>query len=195
MITSLRSSTYRLIAGGVLALLALGVFAFALPDASTKRTQSEKAAKDAGAALVRQKSELEAYQAEAERIRADRKALDELLANMPSESVGRLHWKLSQTLYGLARKHEVRLVSVKYGAPSREGAKGSLLEAVDVEFTTVGLFKNLKGFMLSLEGSRLPFAVASAKLDESPEGGHLTVVLRAFRQAPGAAAAEPGEGA
>ncbi|BDU76672.1 hypothetical protein [Mesoterricola sediminis] len=195
MITSLRSSTYRLAAGAILAVLALGVFAFALPDAAQKREKAEKAAREAAAALARQKEELQAYQDEAERLRADRKALDELLRTMPSEPVGRLHWKLSQVLYDLARKHQVRLVSVKYGAPSREGAKGSLLEALDVEFSVVGVFQNLKPFMLALEGSRLPFAVASAKLDESPEGGHLTVVLRAFRQAPGAAAAEPGEGA
>jgi hypothetical protein len=42
--------------------------------------------------------------------------------------------------------------------------------------------------MLALEGSRLPFAVVSAKLDESPDGAQLTVVLRAFRQITGPAA-------
>jgi len=124
----------------------------------------------------------------------DRKALDDLLRTMPSESIGKLHWRLSQKLFELSQKHGVRLISVKYGAPSKEGAKGSLLEALDVEFSVTGVFMNLKPFMLALEGSKLPFAVVSAKLDESPEGAHLSVVLRAFRQAPNANL-EPGEGA
>jgi hypothetical protein len=194
MITPLRSSTFRLIGGGVMAVLGLATFLFVLPDAAQRRGRSEKAALDAAKELSRKDTDLKAYQAEAQRIREDRKALDDLLRNMPAESVGQLHWKLSQKLYELTQKHGVRLVSVKYGAPSKEGAKGSLLEAVDVEFTLTGLFKNLKTYMLALEGSKLPFAVVSAKLDESPEGAHLTVVLRAFRQAPGAVL-EPGEGA
>ncbi|NTV76234.1 MAG: hypothetical protein HGA66_18780 [Holophaga sp.] len=194
MITPLRSSTFRLIGGGAMAVVGLAILLFVLPDASQRRGRSVKAAQDASRDLDRKNAELKAYQAEAERIRADRKALDELLRNMPAESIGRLHWKLSQKLFELAQKHGVRLVSVKYGAPSKEGAKGSLLEAVDVEFTLTGVFKSLKTYMLALEGSRLPFAVVSAKLDESPEGAHLTVVLRAFRQAPGSAL-EPGEGA
>jgi len=194
MITPLRSSTLRAAAGGVLALLGLGVFLLVLPNASERRRHSEKAAGDAIRDLDRQKTELGAYQAEADRLRTDRKALDDLLRNMPAESVGKLHWRLSQKLFELATKHGVRLVSVKYGAPSREGAKGSLLEALDVEFTVTGVFQNLKPFMLALEGSKLPFAVVNAKLDESPEGAHLTVVLRAFRQAPNANL-DPGEGA
>ena len=194
MISSLRSSTIRLIAGGAMAVLGLGIFAFVLPDASQRRQSSERAATDATKALNRQQSELAGYQAEADRIRGDRKALDELLKNMPAENIGQLQWKLSKKLFELQQKHGVRLVSVKYGAPSKEGAKGSLLEALDVEFTVTGIFQNLKPFMLALEGSKLPFAVVSAKLDLAPEGAHLTVVLRAFRQTSGIVL-EPGEGA
>ena len=194
MITPLRSSKLRLLAGAVMAALGLGVGLFILPDASQRRQSSEKAAQEADKALQRQKSELSDYQAQADRLKADRKALDELLRNMPAETVGRLHWKLSRTLFDLAQKHGVRLISVKYGAPGREGAKGSLLESLDVEFTVTGIYASLKPFMLALEGSKLPFAVVSAKLDESPDGAHLTVVLRAFRQS-STAAAESGEGA
>jgi len=194
MITSLRSSTIRLIAGGAMALVGLGVALFVLPDASQRVQQSSKAAKDAETDLDKKRKELAAYQAESDRIRVDRKALDDLLRTMPSESIGKLHWRLSQKLFELSQKHGVRLISVKYGAPSKEGAKGSLLEALDVEFSVTGVFMNLKPFMLALEGSKLPFAVVSAKLDESPEGAHLSVVLRAFRQAPNANL-EPGEGA
>lgn len=194
MITSLRSSTIRLVAGGALCLAGLGVFAFVLPGAAQDRTRSESAAREAAKNLQRQKDELRAFQAEADRIREDRRILEELLRNMPAESVGSLGWKLSQKLWELSRKNQVHLVSVKYGAPSREGAKDSILEAVDVEFTVTGIYQNLKPFMLALEGSKLPFAVASAKLDESPDGAHLTVVLRAFRQSSNATL-EPPEGA
>lgn len=186
MITSLRSSTLRVLAGGAMAVLGAGVFLFALPNASRRRLNGEKAAQDAAAALKRQEDEFKACQAEAERLRVDRKSMEELLGAMPAESVGNLHWKLSRRLFELAGKHGVHLVSVKYGAPTKEGAKGSLLEAVDVEFTLHGVFKDLKVFMRALEGGGPPFAVVGAKLDESPEGAHLTVALRAFRQAPGA---------
>ncbi len=191
MLATLRASTIRTAAGSALALAALGVFVFALPGASRRRQASEKAALTAMADLKRQEDELKASEAEAERIRVDRKVLDDLLGDMPAEGVGDLHWKLSGRLFDLAGKHGVNLVSVKYGAPAKEGAKGSALESVDVEFILFGIFKDLKAFMLSLEGGRLPFAVVSAKLDEAPEGAHLTVVLRAFRRAPGLAGEEP----
>jgi hypothetical protein len=109
--------------------------------------------------------------------------------------VGKLHWKLSQTLFELTKKHQVRLISVKYGPPTREGSKGSALESVDVEFNATGVYMNLKSFMLALEGSKLPFAVVAAKLEESPEGAHLTITLRAFRQSSGPADSHDGEGA
>ena len=51
-----------------------------------------------------------------------------------------------------------------------------------MEFNATGVYMNLKSFMLALEGSKLPFAVVGAKLEESPEGAHLTITLRAFRQ-------------
>ena len=193
MSNSLRSSSIRLIAGGSLAVIALGIFAFVLPDASQKRSQRQKAAAVAQASLQRQQQELEAAQAEALRIRVNREALEELLKNMPAESVGKLSWKLSRTLYDLTSKHAVRLVTVKYGAPAKEGTKGMQLEAIDVEFTVTGIFMNLKSFMLSLEASKLPFAVVSAKLDESPEGAHLNIVLRAFRQSTGSTAEPLGD--
>lgn len=182
MTPSLRASTIRLIIGASLAAIGLAIFAFVLPDASQKRSQRQKAATQAQATLQRQQKELEAAQAEALRIQVNREALEGLMKNMPAETVGKLSWKLSKTLYDLSAKHTVRLVAVKYGAPAKESTKGMQLESVDVEFTVTGIFMNLKSFMLSLEGSKLPFAVVSAKLDESPEGAHLNIVLRAFRQ-------------
>lgn len=194
MIASPRSSMIRIAAGAGMAVAGLAVLLLVLPSASEQRTHSQKGAEEAEKELRTQKATLQRYQAEAERIRTDRKVMDELMGAMSSEPVAMLHWRLSQKLFDLSQKHGVRLVSVKYGGATREGAKGSTLEAVDVEFTVTGVFSNLKPFMLALEGSKLPFAVVSAKLDESPEGAHLTAVLRAFRQAPGAGF-ETGEGA
>jgi len=188
MITTLRTSTIRLIVGGSLALLGILIAIFVLPDASQKATQRGRAAQEARAALKRQEDELLSAQNEARRLADNREALEKLLRSMPAESVGKLHWKLSTELYSQAKKHGVRLVAVKYGTAAREGTKGSLLESLDVEFTATGIYKDLKPFMLALEGSRLPFAVVSAKLDESPDGAQLTVVLRAFRQITGPAA-------
>jgi hypothetical protein len=195
MSTSLRASKFRLAGGVLLALAGLLVTAFFLPDASQKRKQTEKAVKDATAAYDRQLSDLKAAQAEANRIEADRRSLDQLTSNMPAEGVGKLHWALSQKLYELTRKHNVRLLAIKYGAPGRESAKGTALEAIDVEFNVLGIYKDLKSFMLELESSKLPFAVVAAKLEEAPEGAHLTITLRAFRQVPGGAEPTSGEGA
>jgi len=185
VITPLRSSLLRAALGAALALLAAGVLLFALPSAAQRRTRSVQGEVAATRQLEALKAEVRGYQEQAGRLRRDREVLQGLLANMPSETVGHLQWRLSEKLFELAGKDAVRLIAIKYGAPAREGPKGSLLEALDVEFTVQGVFQDLKPFMLALEGSKLPFAVVSAKLDESPEGAHLTVVLRAFRQAPG----------
>jgi hypothetical protein len=194
MSSTLRASTWRLGGGAVLAAVGLLVAAFLLPDASQKRTQTERAVVEAKTAADRQRAALEAARHQADRLEADRKVLDDLLKNMPAEGVGKLHWLLSQRLFELARKHGVRLVSVKYGAPAREGTKGSNLESVDVEFSALAIYKDLKAFMLALEGSKLPFAVVGAKLEEAPEGAHLTITLRAFRQST-AVPEHDGEGA
>jgi len=196
MSTSLRASKFRLIGGAVLALAGLITAVFLLPDASQKRMQTEKALKEASAIYDRQVRDLKSAQAEADRIKADRQSLDVLMQNMPAEGVGKLHWKLSQKLFELTKEHGIRMIAVKYGPATREASKGSLLESVDVEFNATGIYKNLKSFMLGLEGSKLPFAVVGAKLEESPEGAHLTITLRAFRQAPAPAGeTHDGEGA
>ena len=64
-----------------------------------------------------------------------------------------------------------------------------------MEFNALGVYQSLKSYMLALEGSGLPFAVGAVKLDESPEGARLSVVLRAFRKAGPAKASEAGEAA
>ena len=181
MSASPRASLFRLGAGAVLALAGLLIGVLFLPDASQKQAETTKALKAASTAYDRQLRALADARAEAERIRADQKALAALLANLPQEPVGRLHWLLSQKLFELAKKDGIRLISVKYGAPSREGTKDSSLESVDVEFNATGIYANLKSFMLALEGSKLPFAVVGAKMEESPEGAHLTITLRAFK--------------
>lgn len=113
----------------------------------------------------------------------------------PPPGVGELQWLLSRKLYDLAQKHGVRIISVKYGLPNRESTKGTDLEALDVEFASLGVFSSLKPFMLALEGSDLPFAVVTAKLEESPEGARLSAVLRAFRKSSTPASSRTGEDA
>ncbi len=179
--TTLRKSSVRATVGGVLLLAALGVALFVLPDASRRRDEQEKARKAAKALLSVQISELVERQGLVDRLALDQKHLDDLEKKMPSGNVGQLQWELSRLLYEKARDYGVRLQTVKYGLPSREGAKGTDLESIDVEFTVLGIYPSMKPFMLAIEGSGLPFAVGSARLEESPEGARLSVSLRAFR--------------
>lgn len=179
---SLRASAIRLGIGLLLMAAALAVAVFMLPDASQKRVQQEKALREARTQLAAQETELGKLKTRAENIRISRERMEEVLAGMPQENEGQLKWKLSRALYDLAAKHGVRLQAIKYGAPTREGAKGTDLEAIDVEFMASGVYQSLKAFMLAFEGSNLPFGLANAKLDETPEGARLTVNVRAFRR-------------
>jgi hypothetical protein len=179
---SLRASTIRLIVGLSLFLAALAVAVFLLPDASQKRVQQEKAYREARLQLENQEAQLDKLKARAENLRLSRERMEDVLAHMPQENEGQLKWKLSRALYDLGAKHGIRIQTVKYGAPSREGAKGTDLEALDVEFVASGVYQSLKAFMHALEGSQLPFGLAAAKLEESPEGARLTVSVRAFRR-------------
>jgi len=179
---SLKISTWRLAGGGLLALLGVGVFVVALPRATSQRDRGRAAAAQARGALERARKELEEVQAERQRLQENRATLEEVMANLPSDPVGRLTWRLSEELFTLAHRHGIHLRAVKYGGPAKEGIRGLPLESVDVDFSAAGLFPDLKAFMLDLEKGRLPFAVVSAKLDESPDGAQLAIVLRAFRQ-------------
>jgi hypothetical protein len=170
----------------VLLLLAALIMLFVLPDASQQKVQKHKASEDAKKALGAQREKLTALTEEDQRLTRSRKRLETLLGSMPDQSAGKLQWELSRRLYDLAQKHGIRLQSLKYGTPTREGAKGTDLEILDVEFTASGIYQNLKPFMLGLEDTRenpLPFAIAGAKLEEGPDGARLSVTLRAFRRA------------
>lgn len=179
--TTLRTSSFRAAGGGVLLLAAIGMALFVLPDASRRRDEQEKAQREAKTLLTAQISQLAERQLLVDRLSLDQKHLEELEKKMPSGNVGQLQWELSQMLYQKAKENGVRLQTVKYGLPSREGAKGTDLESIDVEFTVLGIYPAMKPFMLAVEGSGLPFAVGSARLEESPEGARLSVSLRAFR--------------
>ncbi len=183
MTHNLRTSTLR--AGMGAGLLALGLLGalLVLPDASNQLRQQQLSARDAARKLEAQRERLKTLEAEAGMIRRGRARIEELESRMPKGSLGELQFKLSRTLYDLAKVHPVRIQAVKYGTPTKDSAKGTDIENVDVEFTILGVYSVLKGYMLALEGSGLPFGVSSAKLDESQEGARLTVVLRAFRRA------------
>ncbi len=179
--TTLRTSSLRAAVGAVLLLAALGTALFVLPDATRRRDEQEKARKEAKNLLTAQIEQLAQRQVLVDRLTLDQKHLEELEKKMPSGNVGQLQWELSQLLFEKAKENGVRLQTVKYGLPSRENAKGTDLESIDVEFTVLGIYPAMKPFMLALEGSGLPFAVGSARLEESPEGARLSVSLRAFR--------------
>ncbi|NWJ40015.1 MAG: hypothetical protein HXX12_03460 [Geothrix sp.] len=192
MSSPLRASRLRL-ALGILGMAAgLGVAFFLLPDASQQLAQKQRAKREAELSRNQQVQRLQELQQLADRIRRGQDTLADLESRLPKGSAGELQWSLSKTLHAMAQKHGLRLQSVKYGLPSREGAKGTDLEAVEVEFVALGVYANHKAFMRDLEGSGLPFAVRDGRLEESPEGARLNIVLRAFRKA-GAPEREEGE--
>ncbi len=194
MSATLRTSTIRAWVGLGLAVGALLVVAFVLPDAAQNLASKKAASERAGRELQNRKAALRDLNALAQRLAASELKLSELEKKMPQKGVGQLQWELSKTLHDLSAASGVRLLSVKYNPPSRDAAKGTDLESVDVEFNALGVYQSLKGFMLALEGSGLPFAVGAVKLDESPEGARLSVVLRAFRKAGPAAKSAEREG-
>ncbi len=185
MNSPLRASRLRLALGILGTLAGLGTAIFLLPDASQQLAQKLKAKREAELNRNQQIQKLLELQQLADRIRRGRETLADLEARLPRGSAGELQWNLSKTLHAMAQKHGLRLQSVKYGLPSREGARGTDLEAVDVEFVALGIYANHKAFMLDLEGSGQPFAVRDGRLEESPEGARLSIVLRAFRKATG----------
>lgn len=182
MTSPLRASRLRLVLGLLGTTLGVAVALFLLPDASQQLSQQLKARRDAEQGRNQQVERLKELQGLADRLRRGQQTLAGLEARLPRGSAGELQWSLSKTLHQLARKHNLRLVTVKYGLPSKEGARGSDLEAVEVEFVALGLYADHKNFMLELEGSGLPFAVRDGRLEESPEGARLNIILRAFRK-------------
>jgi len=180
---TLKASRGRLIAGGIVMLIAILVAVFLLPDASTTLDQKLHAKAAAETARDKQKERLSELQHLADRIARGQQTLSDLEARLPQGNAGELQWQLSGVLHDLSTKSGVQLQSVKYGQPSKEESKGTGLEAMQVEFTVSGLYPNIKAFMRELEGSGLPFAVEDARLEESPEGARLTGTLRAFRKA------------
>jgi Tfp pilus assembly protein PilO len=180
---TLKASQGRLIAGGILMLIAILVALFLLPDASTTLEQKLRAKASAETARDMQKDRLAGLQHLADRIQRGQQTLSDLEARLPQGSSSELQWQLSGVLHDLSTKAGVQLQSVKYGQPSKEESKGTGLEAMQVEFTVSGIYPSIKAFMRDLEGSGLPFAMEDARLEESPEGARLTGTLRAFRKA------------
>ena len=178
---SMRSSTHRLWLGIGLGVLAILVAIFLLPNASGRAAKEHRSAQEAQANLERQLSELSEYQNMIDRIQAGRQRIVELEEHMPKGNIGDLQFSLRNTLFKIAADSGVRLPSIKYSAPSKDGSKNTGIETIDVEFAVIGVYQNLKAFMLALEGSGQPFGATNVRLDESPDGGRLTVVLRAFR--------------
>ncbi|MBI4911459.1 MAG: hypothetical protein HY823_01875 [Acidobacteria bacterium] len=194
MSASLRGSATRAWIGAALAAAGLLVALFVLPGLSQDLSNQQRARDRAEQDLRQQEAELQGRKALAGRLAASEGELQTLEKQMSQKSIGQLQWDLSKALHDLSTEHGIRLQAVKYQAPNREAAKGTDLESLDVEFNALGVYASLKSFMLALERSGQPFAVGAVKLDESPEGARLTVLLRAFRKA-GAKAPVAEEGA
>ncbi len=182
MSTSLRQSRFRALGGAVALLVGLAILTFVLPDASDSVAKKRRARDQAKALKTQQDERLKSLQEDAGKLDRGQATLVALEARLPRGSAGDLQWKLSRSLHDLAAKDNVRLSTIKYSPPAKEGD----LDAVEVEFTAVGIYAPLRSYLRSLEGSGLPFAVRDARLEESPEGARLTVVLRAFKPREGA---------
>jgi len=179
---SIQTSTHRLWLGSALCALAALIAIFLLPNASGKAAKERRSAVEAQSVLDKQLQELSGHQEMLDRINVGRQRIMELEEHMPKGNVGDLQFSLRNTLFKLATESNVRLPNIKYGVPNKDGSKSTGIETLDVEFTAIGVYRNLKAFMHALEGSGQPFGASSVKLDESPEGGRLSVTLRAFRQ-------------
>jgi len=178
---SMKSSIHRLWLGIGLGALAVLIAIFLLPDASGRAAKERRSALDAQANLDRQLVELAGYQDMLDRLQAGRDRISDLERHMPKGNIDDLQHSLRITLFKLANDAGVKLPNIKYGLPNQDGSKNTGIESIDVEFTALGVYQNLKAFVLALESSGQPFGLSNAKLDESPEGGRLTVTLRAFR--------------
>jgi hypothetical protein len=178
---SLKTSAHRLWLGSGLCALAALIAIFLLPNASSRASKERKSALEAQAILDRQLKELSGHQDMLDRINVGRQRISELEGHMPKGNVGDLQFSLRTTLFKLASESNVRLPNIKYGVPNKDASKNTSIETLDVEFTAIGMYRNLKAFMHALEGSDQPFGASTVKLDESPEGGRLSVTLRAFR--------------
>lgn len=180
---STKTSEIRSAIGVILFLTAVGINWGILPEISNQRTQQQRAAKSAKEQLdshIKARNEL---RAKADNLELSRTRMEEILGSMSVEDEGPLKWNLRKVLHELSGKHGIRIQSVKYGAPAKEGAKGTNLETIDVEIVSTGIYQSVKAFVLALEQSNLPFGLAGGRMEEAPEGLRLTLTLRAFRRA------------
>jgi len=183
MNVTMKSSVHRLWLGIGLGVLAILVAFFLLPDASGRAAKERRSAQDAQANLERRLRELSEYQSMIDQIQAGRQRITDLEEHMPKGDIGDLQFSLRNTLFKLAAESGVRIPSIKYGPPNRDGSRNTGIEAIEVEFIVIGVYQSLKAFMLALESSGQPFGATNVRLDEGTDGGRLNVTVRAFRQA------------
>ncbi len=153
MMSPLRQSRLRTGIGALGLVLGLAVSFFLLPDASQQLAQKLKAKREAELHRNQQKQRLQELQGLQDRIRRGQETLANLETRLPKGSAGELQWTLSKTLHELAQKHGMRLQTVKYGLPSREGSRGTDLESLEVEFTALGDTVNITARLASLAGT------------------------------------------
>ncbi len=117
-----------------------------------------------------------------DKIRQGQESLIRVQKALPNVLSSQLQLSLSEGLYKLSKKYNIRLESVKYARGAKEGQKNTELESVESEFIATGTYSELRAFMFSFETLGLAYTVRESRLEESSEGLRLTVNLRAFKK-------------
>ena len=135
--------------------------------------------------IRKQEKDIDSVRTEVDRIKLSKRSLNEFISSITTEDANKVHWDLSNILFELSNRHEVKILNIKYAPASRLIVSGDTLESSNVDFDISGIYIKLKAFMLALEKSNHNFTVVEAKLEESVESGHLSVKLFAlWRSAP-----------
>jgi hypothetical protein len=180
MKSEFRTSKFRLIGGAAFAAIGLTIVILILLNVFPKHVHSNFIKDSINKFTANIGTNSDSLQVEAERIKVDRQCLSELIKSMPTEDISKVQWKVSKKLFRLASKHDIRLVNVKYTPVSKIETSAITLESTSIDFDVIGIYKNLKTFMLAVEQDEPNFIVTDARLEETAEGGHLVVRLSVF---------------
>ena len=178
----IHQATKHLILGSLAWALSLCSIFIVIPKLQNSIIRKTEAQKDSALDFTNKKNQLENLIKLSNKIRQGQDSLVRIQSLLPNIPSSELQLSLSRELHKLSKENNVRLQSVKYARPSREGQKNIELESIESELVVTGIYNDLRTFMFSLEKAGLPYAIREARLEESPEGLKLTVNLRAFKK-------------
>lgn len=174
-----RASSVRFVSGFILCIVGLLTVAFVVPSMQKKYISNSGLQDDILRSRHRQEKELNEMHVE-----ANWQLLEKFMMDIQVGDGQKLRWELSNTLYDLSAKHEVRILNVKYTPIVRLAIIGDNLESLSVDFDISGDCIHLKNFMLALEKSNRNSIVVEAKLEKDDESSHLAVKLFTFWRVP-----------